>query len=135
MVSSLHLPFWVVSLFPVRYLIFTPKTLIFTPESLATRFPHVVPRTVRGWRGGGGGGVPWVEWRHSWPRTHFYAGVRFNPQDQFLIPDPSPAPFVTGDWGVKLREKFVSRTSRLQLWFDCLLTPVLAKGVCPFFLP
>ena len=89
-------------------------------------------RAVREW---GWYGVPWLAWRSSWPCTHFHAGVRFNPPTRFLIPDPSLAPFPTRDWGVKLRGSSVIRILWLRLQLDHLITPVLAKIVCPFFLP
>ena len=104
----------------------------FLRQNLLLRVFHVLYRAPCT---SGGGGVPWVMWRNSWPRTRFYAGVWFNPPTQFPILDPSLAPFPTGDWGFELRGSYVSSTLQPRFWFNRLPTPVLAKGVLPFLLP
>ena len=132
MVSSLRLLFRVISCFPVFlsdpcflrqypcFLCRNPLLLIF----------HVL---YPAWCASGEwGGVPWVAWRHSWPRTCFYADMLFNPLTQVPIPDPSPAPFPTGDWGVEIYRSYVSRTSRPRLLFNRLPTLYLRKGFFPF---
>ena len=118
------------SRFPIRYLHFTLIYLIFTPASLTTILSRVVLRAVV--RIGGGSLVGVEAFLASYL---FYAGASFNPPTQFLIPDPSLAPFTTGDWGVKLRGSSVSRILQPRFRFDRLPIPILSKGVCPFFMP
>ena len=69
------------------------------------------------------------------PRIWFYPGVQFNLPARFLIPVPSPALVLAGDWEVELRRSSVSTTSWQRLRCVRLPTPVLVKGVLPFSLP
>ena len=91
-----------------------------------------IARTVCGW---GEGGVSWVVWRRSLPRASCYAGVRFSLPTRFPIPDPSLATCSAWDWGVVLRESYVSNILQPRFQCDCLSTPIRAKGDCPCFLP
>ena len=136
MLLSLHLLFQVISCFPVfpsNPWFFLQNPFLIRQNSVIPWFLLAVPCTVC--NGGGGGGVPWLVWRHTWPRTCFWSGVQFNLPTWFLILDPSPAPVTTGDWGAELCGSFVSRTSQRRLRFGILPTPVLAKGIVLFSLP
>ena len=117
MVSSLNLLFQVVSLFTVLQSdpCFLCRYPYFLRQNHLLLIFHVLycAQCASG-LGGGWGGIPWVAWRHSCPHTCFYAGMRFNLPNRFQIPDPSPAPFPTGDWGVELRGSYMSRTSQLR---------------------
>ena len=87
--------------------------------------------TACGARGGG----PCVARRCLQTRPWCYSGVQFNLLARSPIPDPSPFPVPTGDWGSELRGSSVSRTLQRRLRCVRLRTPVLAKGVLPFSLP
>ena len=88
--------------------------------------PHVVH---------GGGGVTCVTRKCLQPRTWCYPGKQFNLLDRSPIPGTNPDPVPAGDWGADLRGSSVSGTLKRQLRCICLTTPVLAKGVLPFYLP
>ena len=85
-----------VSCFPVRSLIFMPKSLLLTLISHATWVStRVTARGARwGWQGGEG---PCVLRRLLHPHKWFYPGLRFNLLSLFLILDPIPAPVPAGD--------------------------------------
>ena len=87
------------------------------------------------WCATGGGG--YLGWRGGiLVLIHvFKSGVQFNLPTRLPIPDPSPAPVTTGDWGAKIRGSFVNRTSQQRLRLYCLPTTVIAKGDLPFSLP
>ena len=132
MVLSLRLLFWLVSCFPVLlsnpwFLSRYPWVLCQNPLLLIFHMLRTGSDQNGGW--GGCGGFLWVAWMRLWPRTIFYAGVQFNLPTRFPVLDPSPAPFPTGDWRVKLHGAYASITLRPRLRFDRLPTPVLAKGV------
>ena len=94
---------------------------------------RAVTRMVRG-GGVGGGGVPCVDRRHLRPRTWCYLGVQFNLISQSAILGPIPAPVPAGDWGAELRGSSISRTLQWKLRCIRLPTPVIEKGVIPFYL-
>ena len=129
--------FWVFShlLVSRSFLIFTSKYQLYTLKSCATFFYKY--STVRGERlggGGGGGGVPWVAWRRPHPHMCFQSGIKFNLSTRFPILDPSPATVPVGDWRDELHRSFGNRTSQRKLRCVHLPTPVIAKGVLPFYL-
>ena len=99
------------------------------------RFLHAVPRMVRGGGGGGRGLGTCVASRRLHPCTYFYLGVKSNLLSQLPILDPIPDNVPAGDWGAKLHGLSVSRTSQRRLQCVRLLTPILAKGFLPFYLP
>ena len=100
------------------------------------RFLRVITSVVRGGGvEGGGGGVPvWLGGVRSLMRF-FYLGLQFNLPSQFQIPDPIPDPVPKGYWVSDLRGSSVSRTSQRRLRCNRLPTPILAKGVLPFYIP
>ena len=93
-------------------------------------FLYAVLRVLRGRRGGGG---TWVDWRRPQPHKCFYPGVQFNLPTRLPISDPNPDPVTAGDWEAELRGSSMNRTSQRWLRCDRLPTPVLVKGVLPFF--
>ena len=57
------------------------------------------------------------------------------PDSRFPIPDTSPVPCPTREWGVELRGSYVSKMLQPQFRFDRLSTHVCGKGIFPFSLP
>ena len=128
--SSLRILFWDVSPRPIST--FYAKIPAFYAEIPCYLGFYA---RYRAWCTVGERGVPWVDWRLPRPRTCFYPGVKFKLPTQFPIPDPSPAPVTSEDWGAELRGSSVSRTSQRRLRFVHFPNPVLAKWVIPFSLP
>ena len=110
-----------------------PKSLPFTPIFRVTwGYKRGTSRGVCVCVGGGGG--LYVASRLLHPHMWCYPGVKFKLLARSLITGPSPVPVLVVDWGAELCGSSVSRNLQWRLLCVRLPTPILDKGVIPFYL-